>query len=53
MTTQHKSLDDVLLLARQLFVACGELPEGKDRTSARARAEECMAYIQKIIDEQE
>jgi hypothetical protein len=53
MTTQHKSLDDVLLLARQLFLACGYLPEGNDRTCARARAEECMAYIQKIIDEQE
>jgi hypothetical protein len=53
MMTQHKSLDDVLLLARQLFIACGYLPEGNNRTCARARAEECMAYVQKIIDEQE
>lgn len=52
LATQHKDLDDVLRLARQLFVACGTLPEGRDRTCARARAEECMAYIQKIIDEQ-
>jgi len=39
--------------AKRLMTAIEQLPSSTERTSAHARAEDALGYIQKLVDEQE